>query len=114
MEGTIEKDTEITVTYRRQYRLRIRYVFLTGETAAETYVTTLHAGDEYDRENPVIEGYTTARERIKGTMEAMDTEITVIYIPLEIAELGDTASIDDYEVPLGLDNLHAQMGVCVE
>ena len=114
VEGTIEKDTEITVTYRRQYRLRIRYVFLTGETAAETYVTTLHAGDEYDRENPVIEGYTTARERIKGTMEAMDTEITVIYIPLEIAELGDTASIDDYEVPLGLDNLHAQMGVCVE
>jgi hypothetical protein len=31
-----------------------------------------------------------------------------------MAEKGETTSIDEYEVPLGMENLHAQMGVCIE
>ena len=71
-------------------------------------------GEEYSRENPVIQGFITARKVVQGVMGEQDTVIVVLYIPIEIADQGVTISIDEYEIPLGIDNLHAQMGVCVE
>ena len=114
VKGKIEEDTTIKVIYRKPHTLTIRYEYLDGTLAAETYTVTLYAGDEYSRDNPVIKGFTTARVRVAGIMEARDVEVTVLYIPDKIAALGATISIDEYEIPLGLDNLHAQMGVCTE
>ena len=114
VRGRIEEDTTLKVIYRKPHTLTIRYEYLDGTLAAETYTVTLYAGDEYSRDNPVIKGFTTAWVRVAGVMETRDVEVTVLYIPDEIAALGATISIDEYEIPLGLDNLHAQMGVCTE
>ena len=114
VKGRIKEDTTIKVVYKKPHTLTIRYEYLDGTTAAETYQVTLYEGDEYSRDNPVIKGFVTARVRVAGIMEARDVEVTVLYIPEEIAALGATISIDEYEIPLGLDNLHAQMGVCTE
>lgn len=96
------------------FSLEIRYEFLNGRTAAPTYRETLMAGEQYSRTNPEIPGYVTARVRVQGVMGSQHTVIVVLYIPEEMAEQGETTSIDEYEVPLGMDNLHAQMGVCIE
>ena len=96
------------------YSLQIRYEYLDGSAAAPTFYGEYMAGDYYELENPEIKGYMTARRVVQGTMEHSDAVVVVLYVPVEIAEKGRTISIDDYEVPLGLENLYAQMGVCVE
>jgi hypothetical protein len=96
------------------HTLTIRYEFLDGTQAAPTYQAQLMPGDPYSRENPEIPGYTTARIRIEGVMGDQDITIVVLYIRIDDADEGETTSIDDYEVPLGLDNLYAQMGVEIE
>lgn len=96
------------------FNLQIRYEYLDGSQAAPTWYAQLMPGEEYSRENPVIQGFITARKVVQGVMGEQDTVIVVLYIPIEIADQGVTISIDEYEIPLGIDNLHAQMGVCVE
>ena len=96
------------------FNLQIRYEYLDGSQAASTWYAQLMPGEEYSRDNPEIRGFITARKVIQGVMGEQDTVIVVLYIPIEIADQGVTISIDEYEIPLGIDNLHAQMGVCVE
>ena len=55
-----------------------------------------------------------ARITVHGTMQFGDTVIVVLYIPADMASQGETISIDEYESPLGLNDLYAQMGICVE
>ncbi len=96
------------------YNLEIRYEFIDGRTAAATWYAKKLAGEKYERENPSVPGYVTARVRVEGTMEYQDCVIVVLYIPEQMAKKGETIAIDEYEVPLGMENLHAQMGVCIE
>ena len=96
------------------YNLEVRYEFIDGRIAAPSWFAKKMAGEEYGRDNPTIPGYVTARVRVEGIMEYQDAVIVVLYIPEQIADKGETISIDEYEVPLGLENLHAQMGVCIE
>ena len=100
--------------YAGPVRLEIRYEFLNGNMAAPTYLEELMPGDDYYRLNPDIPGYVTARIAVQGTIGNRDLVIVVLYLPRELALQGNTISIDEYEVPLGMDNLHAQMGVEVE
>ncbi len=96
------------------FNLEIRYEYVDGTTAAPTHYEKLLTGEDYNVRNPVIPGYVTARIRVQGEMGSQHTVIVVLYIPEEMAEKGETTSIDEYEVPLGMENLHAQMGVCIE
>ena len=96
------------------FNLTIRYEYLNGETAAPSFYGQYMTGQEYYRETPLIKGYVTARTVVQGTMEFDDVVIVVLYVPEEIAKLGDTISIDDYESALGLFDLYVQMGVCIE
>ena len=96
------------------FNLEIRYEYLDGRTAAPTYYGMYMAGDTYNITNPVIDGYMTARITVHGTMQFGDAVIVVLYIPADMASQGETISIDEYESPLGLNDLYAQMGICVE
>ena len=71
-------------------------------------------GEEYERVNPIIGGYVTARTEVRGIMGDGDVVIVVLYIPEVIADRGETISIDEYEIPLGLNDLYAQMGIGIE
>ena len=96
------------------FNLEIRYEYLDGREAFPTWQEKKMPGEEYSRDNPTMSGYITARKIVHGTMGTQDVVVVVLYIPEEIAELGETISIEDYEVSLGLDALHAQMGICIE
>ena len=107
------------------FTLTIRYVYSDGTPAAATYQEQLMPGDTYNVQSPSLAGYVTGTQSVAGTMGSADVTVVVIYLPSGTGpEDGDgddpypanggLVSITDYEVPLGLDNLHAQMGVCVE
>ena len=69
------------------------------------------AGSGYRVTSPSVAGYTMSASLVSGTMGYSNVTVTVLYLP---DASGETVSIEDYESPLGLDNLHAQMGVCTE
>ena len=96
------------------FTLTVYYVFLDGTTAVAPYQATLMPGENYDVPTPTLAGYVTARQRVTGTMGYADVTVVVIYLPEDMVGPGGLISIEDYEVPLGLDNLHAQMGICIE
>ena len=62
------------------YKLTIYYVYEDGTTAAETYVHTYHAGDEYSVTSPIIPGYTASITVVEGIMPAHDVTVTVVYV----------------------------------
>ena len=114
--GTGKKNDqkEDTTAAGKAHNLTIRYLFLDGSTAAETYREMKMPGEEYSREIPDIPGFVTARIIVHGTMGNTEEEVVVFYIPEDMADKGDTIAIIEDPVPLGLDHQYAQMGICVE
>ena len=93
------------------YRLDIRYEYLDGTQAAPAVTETLMPGERYDVQNPEVPGYRTVRSGVSGTMGYRDVQVVVLYLPMEE---GNTVSLEEYDTPLGLENLYAQMGICIE
>ena len=122
--------------YQTIYRLRIRYLYLNGSTAAPTYTKQLAAGTPYNVPSPNIPGYTPTIYVVSGVMPARDMEYTVFYIPASVPETEPEkkpegtpedepkdvnvptpnlfSTIEDYESPLGLGATNMTVGVCVD
>ena len=96
------------------YTLTVRYIHLNGTASAQTYQARMMAGEDYSVASPAVEGYVMSNNRVSGRMEYRDTTVTVLYIPEDMAAVNTLILLDEYEVPLGLDNLFAQMGLCTE
>ena len=91
------------------HNLTIIYIYTDGSTAAPTHTETgLWPGTDYDVPSPVIPGYTASIIRVVGTMPNHDMFYVVIYVP------EDSILIDDYDTPLGVDNIQIHVGVCYE
>jgi len=89
-------------------KLTIRYVFLDGTKAAETYSGTVLTGEQYSIESPNIPGYVALKIRIAGTNPGRDEQYTVLYVPE-----GMTV-VPDPDTPTGLDTTYLQIGICYE
>ena len=114
VRGTIWEDTLVIVHYvPEDYTLTIKYEYLDGSEAAPTWKQTLRMGDEYDVVSPEVEGYVALTLRIKGTNPGRDEHYVVVYIPLDEVPVRHS-DISDYETPLNLDDVHVQVGICVE
>ena len=103
------------------FRLTIRYIFVSGETAAPSYDETLQAGTEFSIPSPEISGYTTVTPLVSGVMPKRDVVLTVVYLgeedevsAFQISRMQSLASIDEYEVPLGLGFTMPNLGFTFE
>ena len=109
VRGTIREDMVIIVRYKPvPQKLTIRYVFLDGTKAAETYSGTVLTGEQYSIESPNIPGYVALKIRIAGTNPGRDEQYTVLYVPE-----GMTV-VPDPDTPTGLDTTYLQIGICYE
>ena len=113
VRGTITEDMVIYVHYiPKTWQIVIHYVYPDGTEAAEPYIAEIKTGEQYDVESPEIPGYIAVPARISGTNPGRGEEFTVVYIP--IGEYAKIVSIDDYDMPTGLDGIFVQVGVCFE
>ena len=113
VRGTIWEDMEVIVHYYPiEYTLTIRYLFLDGGKAADTYFALLKVGDSYDVESPAIEGYRALRLKVSGTNPGRDEHYVVIYVPDD--EYGDAIDLEGYKTPTFLERTYLQMGICFE
>ena len=109
VRGKIREDKVLSVRYKPQpQKLTIRYIFLDGRKAAETYSGTVLTDETYSIESPQIEGYVALRVRVEGTNPGRDEQYTVIYVP------EGTTVAPDPDIPLGLETTYLQIGVCYE
>ena len=109
VEGTIWEDKTVIVRYKAlPQHLKIKYIYLDGRRAHETYEDTLLTGDPYDVESPPIEGYIALKIRVTGTNPGRDEEYTILYVP------EGTVLPPDHDTPLGLGTTYLQMGICLE
>ena len=93
---------------RRTFNLTINYVYQNGKRAAASYNRGgLKNGETFDITSPVIAGYTASETVVSGTIYNRDIKVTVIYT-------ADGVNLDDYGVPLGLDNITMNVGDCFE
>ena len=112
VRGTIETDTTVTVYYTaRANRMTIRYAYMDGTEAADSYKVYIRTGEAFDVESPVIRGYRALRPRISGTNSGMNEEYTVLYIP-EGEHV--TAMMEDYGTMAGPGEAGVQAGLCAE
>lgn len=108
VSGVITGDAEYNVIYTPiDYRLNIYYVYEDGTAAAPMHESTLHYGDAYGVDSPVLEGYVASIQRVEGSMPARNMVYTVIYVP-------ETVTIEEYGVPLNLGNVVMNVGDCFE
>ena len=91
-----------------EHTLHIDYVLIDGTPVADPYEEEILAGEPYDVESPVLEGYKPTLVRVVGTMPNRDLYITVLYVP------EDMVTIDDIETPLGLGQVNVNIGDCLE
>ncbi|MBQ9943850.1 MAG: MucBP domain-containing protein, partial [Clostridia bacterium] len=111
VKGVMDKaDVVYDVIYTaNEYKLTIHYIYENGETAAPDFSDALKAGEKYEVESPVLEGYRTKDKVVKGQMPAYDVTVTVIY-----KKSGNYIIIEDYDMPLGLGNVNLNAGECFE
>ena len=120
VEGKITRDVTIRVTYSKvSYRLEIRYVKLDGSRAAASYSKKLEYGTEFSVPSPAVKGFVPALEQVGGTMGTGELLYTVLYLPENTDESGDSGSgrilsIDEYATPTGFGLSYQQLGVCLE
>ena len=108
---------KIIEDYQTIYRLKIRYIYLNGSTAAPTYEEHLNAGTAYSVDSPRIPGYVASRRNVSGVMPARDVEYTVIYIPGSSGRPDEEIfllTIEDYETALGFGACFMHVGICIE
>jgi hypothetical protein len=109
VSGTITADTILNVVYtEEQYRLTIYYLFTNGAQAAETYEEDLAFGESYDVVSPALEGYNVNFREVSGQMPARNMTYTVRYWS------DNETIIEDYETPLGIQNMSMSMGETYE
>lgn len=109
LRGTITDNMQYTIVYRlREYSLRIRYRFMDGTEASETYRTVMHAGEIYNIASPKIPGYIAIRLRVEGSNPGRDEQYTVLYIP------EDEMIIPEENTPLYSGVTQMQTGICSE
>ena len=100
IRGVLTANAEYDVVYTpAEYLLTIRYQYQNGGEAAATYTETLRYGEEYSVQSPVIAGFRTANQLVRGTMPERNVIITVIYTAEGQATV---ITIDDFETPLGV------------
>ena len=87
------------------YTLTVRYRYLDGTTAAQTYTASLRRGQRFRVTSPEIEGYIAVPAVVSGTMRGRNTEYTVTYVPED-----EDVVIEDYGTPLGLGGVYIQSG----
>lgn len=89
VEGTVEGNTELTVTYKKKVcTVTVKYVYEDGKEAAADKTETGNYGDEFSITSPKIEGFTPNFAEVKGKFETTRT-ITVKY---KAAPTSDTSS----------------------
>ncbi len=77
---TPKEDETEPATVEDKYILTIHYVYAgTDNKAAEDTVGEYLKGEHYEISSPVIEGYSSDRPVVNGTMPGQKTEITVTY-----------------------------------
>ena len=109
VQGTIWEDKLVIVRYKPlPNKLIIRYVYLDGKKAHETYDKTVLTGEDYSIDSPEIPGYIAMRIRVAGTNPGRDEEYMVIYVP------EGTEMEPDPDTPLGLATTYLQIGICLE
>ena len=97
--GVLTEDTEIIVTYTEvKYTLTVKYVYINGTNAAPAKVSELAYREKYNIESPTIQGYTSSRKYVSGTMPARNVTVTVYYN--ESIPNGDIGVIEDLDTPL--------------
>lgn len=90
VEGIVEGDTELTVTYKKKVcTVTVKYVYEDGKEAAPDKTETGSYGDEFLIVSPGIEGFTPNFAEVKGKFETTRT-ITVKYTA--ISKPSDTGS----------------------
>jgi hypothetical protein len=95
--------------------LTVRYVYMTGLTAAPTVQELHQPADAYDVLSPVIPNYVATLLRVTGTMPDHDVEFVVIYTPAPTPVPPETPTIiEEPETPLGLGGGSLNAGECYE
>ena len=108
--GVMEGDAEYDVVYApNHYTLTVNYVYQNGATAAPSYTQTLQTGEAYEKDSPVLRGYTASRRSVFGVMPGRDLVYTVIYVPDTVEVVVDACG-----VPLGIGNVEMNVGDCFE
>ena len=108
--GVMEGDAEYDVVYApNRYTLTVNYVYQNGATAAPSYTQTLQTGEAYEKDSPVLRGYTASRRSVFGVMPGRDLVYTVIYVPDTVEVVVDACG-----VPLGIGNVEMNVGDCFE
>lgn len=62
------------------HTVTIKYLYEDGSEAAPTYQNTLHKGETYAVDSPVIENHKPDTDKISGTVQDSDVEYIVYYI----------------------------------
>jgi len=107
--GTIAADTTLDVVYTpEEYLLTIHYVYSDGSEARPTYRRTMAYGQEYAVLSPLVENHTVTIARVTGIMPARNLTVTVRYLT------NDEIIIEDYETPLGIQNMSMSTGETYE
>jgi len=107
--GTIGEETTLDVIYTTdEYELTIYYVFNDGSEARPTYRRTMAYGQEYAVLSPLVENHTVTIARVTGIMPARNLTVTVRYLT------NDEIIIEDYETPLGIQNMSMSTGETYE
>ena len=109
-------DLYLTVVYTpNTYTLTINYEdSVTGAEVAATYTATLAAGDWYEVVTPIVPGYKARLGIVKGTMDAADFQVTVLFDPEGEEEPGEPVDLPDYGTPLGIANSILGSGEIIE
>ena len=113
VQGTITKNTKITVRYTPQeYTLTVRFRGTDNTDLATAYTGKFATGSTYQVAVPAVSGYTPQMRTVTGTMPGRNNEIVVYYT--KASGQPDEVELQDYETPLGLGMVSVNAGDCLE
>ncbi len=80
-----QEDVNVTITYKKLYKVTVHYVKSDGSSAMDDYVIdNLVTGDSYSADSLPMANYTCDKSVVSGTIEGKDEEITVTYSPVKL------------------------------